>query len=73
MEPLDPNLNAAIIAIVKRLFPHGCDVSDKAPDTYEKLKAHLDARKRLVVYGGGSEHTIYGDPAINYAFRAWHD
>jgi hypothetical protein len=42
LKPLDPNLNAAIIAIAKRLFPSGFDVSDDAPDTYEKLKAHLD-------------------------------
>jgi hypothetical protein len=73
MEPLDPNLNAAVIAIAKQLFPAGFEVSEDAPDTYEKLKAHLHAGKRLVVYGGGSEHTIYGDPAVNYAFRAWHD
>lgn len=73
LEPLDPNLNTAIISIAKRLFPSGFDVSDDAPDTYEKLTAHLDARKRLVVYGGGSQHTIYGDPAVNHAFRAWHD
>jgi hypothetical protein len=73
MDPLDANLNAAIIAIAKRLFPFGFDVPDDAPDTYEKLKAHLDARKRLVVYGGGSQHTIYSDPAVNHAFRVWHD
>jgi hypothetical protein len=41
-----------------------------APDTYEKLKAHLDAGERLVVYSGGSQHTIYADPAVNHAFRA---
>ena len=73
MEPLDPNLNAAILAIAKRLFPDGFDVSDDAPDTYEKLKAHLDAGNRMLVYGGGSQHTIYADPAVNHAFRAWHD
>jgi hypothetical protein len=73
MEPLDPNLNAAITAIAKRLFPSGFDVSDDAPDTYKKLKTHLDAGKRLVVFSGGSQHTIYADPAVNHAFRAWHD
>ena len=73
MTPLDPELNAAILKISLRLFPDGFDVSDDAPDTYEKLKAHLDTGKRLVVYGGGSQHTIYADPAVNYAFRAWHD
>jgi hypothetical protein len=36
LEPFDHNLNAAIIEIAKRLFPAGFDVSDDAPDTYEK-------------------------------------
>jgi hypothetical protein len=70
MVPPDPQLNSAIINMATRLFPAGFDVSDDAPDTYEKLKAHLDAGKRLVVFSGGSQHTIYADPAVNHAFRA---
>jgi hypothetical protein len=73
MDPLDPELNTAIVTIASRLFPAGFDVSEDAPDTYEKLKAHLDAGKRLVVFSGGSQHTIYADPTVNHAFRAWHD
>jgi len=49
------------------------DVSEEAPGTYRALKAHLDTGKRLVVYSGGSYGTIYVDPQVNYAFRAWHD
>jgi hypothetical protein len=73
MLPLDPSLNAAILAIASDLFPEGFDVSPDAPGTYKTLKAHLDAGKRLVVYDGGCEGTIYADPAVNHAFRAWHD
>jgi hypothetical protein len=73
MKALDASLNAAIIEIAARLLPSGFDVSPTAPATYAELKAHLDAGKRLVVYAGGSDRTIYGDPSINYAFRAWHD
>jgi hypothetical protein len=73
LKPLNPNLNAAIGAIARRLFPDGFDVSDDAPHTYEALKAHRDAGRRMLVFGGGSEHTIYADPAVNHAFRAWHD
>jgi hypothetical protein len=72
-QPLDKGLNMAILAIAARLFPTGFDVSADAPDTYHKLKSHLDAGNRMVVYGGGSEGTIYGDPEVNHAFRAWHD
>lgn len=31
-----------------------------------------DARGMLV-FDGASENTIYGDPRVNHAFRAWHD
>ncbi len=27
----------------------------------------------MVVYNGGCDGTIYADPEVNYAFRAWHD
>ena len=73
MEPLDRGFNAAILSIAAELFPDGFDVSPDAPGTYKALKGHLDAGKRLVVYDGGSEGTIYVDPAVNHAFRAWHD
>lgn len=73
MEPLDSSLNAAILTMARRIFPTGFDVSADAPGTFNALKAHLDAGKRMVVYGGGCEGTIYADPAVNYAFRAWHD
>jgi hypothetical protein len=73
MLPLDSGLNAAILSIAASLFPDGFDVSEDAPGTYKALKAHLDAGKRLVVYSGGCEGTIYADPAVNHAFRAWHD
>ncbi len=71
--PLDAGLNQAILTIATRLLPDGFDVADDAPATFEELKAHLDAGRRLVVYAGGSEKTIYVDPAVNHAFRAWHD
>jgi hypothetical protein len=73
MKPLDRTLNAAILTMSRRIFPTGFDVSDGAPDTHKKLKAHLDAGRRMVVYGGGCEGTIYADPEVNHSFRAWHD
>jgi hypothetical protein len=45
-------------------------VADVAPGSYEELK-RLDSG--LVVFAGGSDLTIYGDRAVNWAFRAWHD
>ena len=69
----DVRFNAAVLKACKRVLPHGFDVSAEAPQTYEGLIAHFDAGRRMVVYSGGSERTIYGDPKVNYAFRAWHD
>jgi len=69
----DIHFNAAVLTICSRLWPGGYDVSNAAPETYEELIAHLDAGHRMVVYNGGSEQTIYGDPEVNFAFRAWHD
>lgn len=72
-EPLDPSLNAAILSITARLFPHGFGISVDAPQTYADLQSLLKSRRHLVVWSGGSERTIYAAPEVNYAFRAWHD
>ena len=73
MLPLDTSLNVAIMHIATKLFPTGFDVSLDALATFDELKAHLDAGKRMVVFSGGSGTTIYGDPEVNWCFRAWHD
>lgn len=39
--------------------------------TFDRLK--FQSVSSLVVWSGGSNATVYGDPAINHAFRAWHD
>ena len=70
---LDHGLNIAVLVIAGRLFPGSFDVSDDAPDTYEGLVALFESGRRLVVYKGGSDNTIFGDPTVNYHFRAWHD
>ena len=70
---LDIQFNAAVLTICNRILPAGYDVAAVAPETYEELIAHLDAGRRMLVYSGGAEQTIYGDSEVNYAFRAWHD
>ncbi len=66
----DIHFNAAVLTICSRVLPGGYDVSDAAPETYEELIAHLDAGGRMVVYSGGSERTIYGDPEGNPPARS---
>jgi len=69
---LDIQFNAAVLSTAHRLFPCGFLVVEEAPQTYEELIAHLDAHQSMLIWSGGSEKTIYGDPEVNYAFRAWH-
>lgn len=73
MQPLDLALNVAIMHIAGKLFPLGFDVSEDAPANLDELWELLDAGKRMVVWSGGSNHTIYGCPEVNWSFRAWHD
>lgn len=63
---LSPLLNNKIMKLAPK---HS--VSDNAPYSFETLKAN--ATSGLVVWSGASDNTIYGDRAINWAFRAWHD
>lgn len=48
-------------------------VADIAPHAHEELIHQIETHGIIVVWSGASEHTIFGDPEINYAFRAWHD
>jgi hypothetical protein len=58
-------LNSRIISLAPK---HS--VSDSAPYSFETLRANVGG---LVVWAGASDNTIYGDRAVNWAFRAWHD
>lgn len=73
MQPLDTALNVAIMHIASRLFPAGFDVSEDAPHTFEQLRTHIGSGRRIVVFCGGSDATIYADREVNWCFRAWHD
>ena len=70
---LDHGLNVAVVHITAKVLPSGFDVSEIAPSSYDELVAHFESGKRLTVYSGGSDHTIFGDPEVNHHFRAWHD
>lgn len=72
LTPFDPALNEAVVNIAHQLVPEFV-VEKAAPSTYQQLKAHLNGGKTLVIAQEGSDNTIFGAPAINHAFRAWHD
>ncbi len=66
-------LNALIVAKADAL-PAGWSASAVAPDTFDGLLQ--DAKRNaghITVWTGASEGTIYGDPRVNWAMRAWHD
>lgn len=70
---LDTELSRAVVAMARAKFPQGFDAREDAPDTFDNLCALLDAGKRMVVYSGASDATIFGSPLVNWHFRAWHD
>lgn len=70
---LDQDLNAAVLHLAALNNPRGYGVSADAPNSYDALVACFEADGRITVWDGGSDETIFGDPEVNYAFRAWHD
>lgn len=72
-KPLCLAFNVAVITMANRVCPTGYDVSPDAPQTLEELKAHVEKTKRITVWDGHCDQTIYACAETNYAFRAWHD
>ncbi|MDE2096219.1 MAG: hypothetical protein KGL39_03170 [Patescibacteria group bacterium] len=76
MEPYSLEFNAAVMTMANRVCPCGYDVSDaahSAPDSLAALNKHIETTRRILVSRDHSDNTIFSDPEINWAFRAWHD
>lgn len=73
LKPMFPAFNVATLHMASLTNPRGWNVSRNAPDTLAKLKARAKRDSRITVSSLHSDQTIYGDPEINYAARAWHD
>lgn len=73
MKPLTPQEMRFVTEQAAKL-PQGWHAAEQAPNTYEELieDVRLNAG-HITVWSGGSDRTVYGDPTINHAFRAWHD
>lgn len=72
LAPFNRAFNVATIHLANRMNPRGWGVAPAAPNSLETLRLHVAREGRITVYSGGSEATIYGDPEVNYAARAWH-
>lgn len=64
-----PQLEAFLVANA----PAHVAVEVGAPSSLAELQAAHAVGGPLPVWAGGSESTIYSSPAVNHAFRAWHD
>lgn len=71
-EPLFPFFDRLVLRIARTL-PTWAVTYQNAPDTLERSTRHYMARGIILVDGNNSEGTIFGSPAVNHAFRAWHD
>lgn len=69
---LDIEFNAAVAHLADKTA-RGVRIADIAPQTYEEVIYQIETHGVIVVWSGASQHTIFGDPETNYAFRAWHD
>ena len=73
-EPLYPYFNEIVLEMCAKhvghyhLTPNPDDV-----DTLEKVQEYYLKTNHIRVWTGASENTIFGDPRLNWAFRAWHD
>lgn len=62
------NFNRAIIHLAPPF-----EARASAPDGFAELCELMSSVGRMIVWSGGSAETIYRDPRVNHAFRAWHD
>lgn len=75
MKPMYPHLNTAVTMICNILMPEGFDTTadEYKTDSLEKIYQYYRDEGRVLVWTGASDNTIFGDPSVNHAFRAWHD
>lgn len=73
----DLAFNAAVLSMESRTSRGYYDVIDDPAlaivDDAEAYFAKIDNERRFRIYAGGSDRTIFGDPQVNHAFRAWHE
>lgn len=62
---IDTRINNLILMSAPKRFT----VSDVAPNSFSALHN----QPSLVIWSGESDHTIFGDARVNWAFRALHD
>lgn len=55
------------------LAPLGFEARAIAPATFAQVMECERSHGRVIVWEGASDGTIYSDPKVNHAFRAWHD
>ncbi len=77
MKPLDLAFNCAVTTMARKVWRNGYAISDDpiyavapAPTIYFD---NITRTHRVTIYMGGSDNTIFGDPEVNYDFRAWHE
>lgn len=73
LKPLFPSFNVATLHMARLVNPRGWNVSRNAPSSLAELKRRSRRDGVITVSSLHSDHTIYGDPEVNCAARAWHD
>jgi hypothetical protein len=72
MRAFDRELNRVILELAPRHVARAYSLNADANTAPEAL-AQMFTGDGFLVFDGGSDATIYADPRVNFAFRAWHD
>lgn len=72
---LSKTFNDVTCLLTDILLPSGFDITpdDNRCSTLHKITDYYNATGRVLVWSGASDKSIFGDPRVNHAFRAWHD
>ena len=70
---MNDKLNSVVMFMACKFWPNGYNASSIPPMSFEELKRMYANTGRITVSTDHSDKTIFGDPAFNWAFRAWHD
>ncbi len=73
LKPMFPAFNVATLRLARLTNPRGWNVSRNAPSSLAQLKARAKRDGVITVSSLHCDRTIYGDPEMNLAARAWHD
>lgn len=73
IKDVQPELIRLVHDMARERWPNGYNLSADMQDSYEAMQVEYIKTGRITIWTGASESSIFGIPAANWCFRAWHD